>query len=135
MSGPPRALAGIALSCMGALTGALIGQPRTGGAWRGPLTRTRLQRRECVRAALTALDDAVLHGPPPTVRELARSNGLPPWSMTVAVTTLEHAGLAESERGRLYLTNSGAACAETLRRQPPWRPAALKSSPDTEIII
>jgi len=55
--------------------------------------------------------------------------------MTLAVTTLEHAGLAESESGRLYLTNSGAACAETLRRQPPWRPAALKSSPDTEIII
>jgi hypothetical protein len=120
---------------MGALTGALIGQPRTSGAWRGPLTRTRLQRREGVRAALTALDDAVLRGPPPTVRELARSNGLPLWSVTLAVTTLEHAGLAESKRGCLYLTNSGAACAETLRRQPPWRPAALKSSPDTEIII
>jgi DNA-binding IclR family transcriptional regulator len=88
-----------------------------------------------VQSALIALDEAVLNGTPPTMSELVRSSGLPPWSMTVAATTLEHAGLTESERGRLYLTNSGAACAETLRRQHPWRPATLKSSPDTEIII
>ncbi|MEJ7797801.1 MAG: hypothetical protein WKF42_04810 [Solirubrobacteraceae bacterium] len=32
--------------------------------------------------SMGALDEAVLIGSPPTVRELARSSGLPPWAMT-----------------------------------------------------